>query len=80
MGGLSFWHILVVLILIVLLFGRGKISSLMGDIASGIKSFKKGMREEETAKTDEQPALQPPANQSAPAQPAPADKRDAAHG
>tara|TARA_B100000029_G_scaffold395735_2_gene393594 strand:- start:213 stop:413 length:201 start_codon:yes stop_codon:yes gene_type:complete len=41
--GLSFWQIAVVVILIVLLFGRGKISSLMGDVAKGIKSFKKGM-------------------------------------
>ena len=41
--GLSFWQIAIVVILVVLLFGRGKISSLMGDVAKGIKSFKKGM-------------------------------------
>ena len=41
--GLSIWQIAVVVILVVLLFGRGKISSLMGDVAKGIKSFKKGM-------------------------------------
>ena len=39
----SFWQIAVVVVLIVLLFGRGKISALMGDVAKGIKSFKKGM-------------------------------------
>ena len=39
----SIWQIGIVIVLIVLLFGRGKISSLMGDIAKGIKSFKKGM-------------------------------------
>ena len=39
----SLWQIAVVIILVVLLFGRGKISSLMGDVAKGIKSFKKGM-------------------------------------
>tara|TARA_Y100000590_G_scaffold176855_1_gene202090 strand:- start:111 stop:323 length:213 start_codon:yes stop_codon:yes gene_type:complete len=39
----SLWQIAVVVVLIVLLFGRGKISSLMGDVAKGIKSFKKGM-------------------------------------
>ena len=39
----SIWQIAVVVVLIVLLFGRGKISSLMGDVAKGIKSFKKGM-------------------------------------
>jgi len=45
--GLSFWQIAIVVILLVLLFGRGKISDLMGDVAKGIKSFKKGMSEED---------------------------------
>ena len=44
--GISFWHIAIVVVLVVLLFGRGKISSLMGDVAKGIKSFKKGMSED----------------------------------
>lgn len=43
----SIWQIAVVLLLVVLLFGRGKISDLMGDVARGIKSFKKGMSEDE---------------------------------
>ena len=43
--GISFWQIAVVVALVVLLFGRGKISSLMGDVAKGIKSFKKGMKD-----------------------------------
>ncbi len=43
---IGFWQIAVVVILVVLLFGRGKISSLMGDLAKGIKSFKKGMSSE----------------------------------
>lgn len=47
--GLSFWQIAIVVILLVLLFGRGKISGLMGDLAKGIKSFKKGMSEEDVA-------------------------------
>jgi len=46
--GISFWQVLVVLILIVMLFGRGRISDLMGDVAKGIKSFKKGLAEDET--------------------------------
>jgi sec-independent protein translocase protein TatA len=51
--GLSWSHILIVLVLFVLLFGRGKISELMGDVAQGIKSFKKGMAEDEdTAAAD----------------------------
>jgi len=45
--GLSWSHILIVLVLFVLLFGRGKISELMGDVAQGIKSFKKGISEDE---------------------------------
>ena len=42
---LGFWQIAIVVVLVVLLFGRGKISSLMGDVAKGIKSFKKGMND-----------------------------------
>lgn len=50
MGSLSMWHWIIVLAVGLLLFGgRGKISELMGDVAKGIKSFKKGMSEEETA-------------------------------
>ena len=44
--GISFWQIAIVVVLVVLLFGRGKISSLMGDVAKWIKSFKKGMSED----------------------------------
>ena len=46
-----FWQIAIVVILVVLLFGRGKISSLMGDVAKGIKSFKKGMATDPTEDT-----------------------------
>jgi len=46
--GLSWWHILLVLLVFVLLFGTGKISGLMGDLAKGIKSFKKEMTEGES--------------------------------
>ena len=45
---IGFWQIAIVVILVVLLFGRGKISSLMGDVAKGIKSFKKGMATDDT--------------------------------
>lgn len=45
--GISVWQILIIGVILVLLFGRGKISELMGDVAKGIKSFKKGMAEEE---------------------------------
>jgi sec-independent protein translocase protein TatA len=49
MGGASIWHWVVVGLIVVLLFGRGKISDMMGDVAKGIKAFKKGMSEEDTA-------------------------------
>ena len=47
MGGFSIWHWLVVGIIILLLFGKGRFSEMMGDVAKGLKSFKKGMTEEE---------------------------------
>lgn len=52
MGSMSIWHWIIVIGVVLLLFGRGKISELMGDVAQGIKSFKKGMAEDETAKTE----------------------------
>ena len=57
MGSLSIWHWMIVLVVVLLLFGRGKLSELMGDAAKGIKAFKKGMSDDETspaaAKPDE---------------------------
>ena len=55
---IGFWQIAIVVVLVVLLFGRGKISDLMGDVAKGIKSFKKGMKDptsnqSETTSTNE---------------------------
>ena len=52
--GISFWQIAIVVVLVVLLFGRGKISSLMGDVAKGIKSFKRGMSEDSSTSTQEE--------------------------
>ena len=49
---IGIWQIAIVVILVVLLFGRGKISSLMGDVAKGIKSFKKGMASDVTEDSD----------------------------
>ena len=56
MGGLSIWHILLLAVVGVLLFGRGKISDLMGDVAKGIRNFRKGL-----ADPDEPPRTIPPA-------------------
>jgi sec-independent protein translocase protein TatA len=47
MGSFSIWHWLIVLVIVLLVFGRGKIPELMGDMAKGIKSFKKGMSDED---------------------------------
>jgi sec-independent protein translocase protein TatA len=84
MGGLSVWHWLIFLVVALLLFGgSGKISSIMGDVAKGIKSFKKGMSEDETAspappaadpfKRDEPRAIDSTA--ARPAESAPAQQR-----
>lgn len=63
MGGLSIWHILLLLAVVVLLFGgRGKISDLMGDVAKGIKAFRQGMNEPDEPKViPGSPANPPPA-------------------
>ena len=53
MGSFSIWHWLIVLVVVLLVFGRGKIPELMGDMAKGIKSFKKGMAD------DEEPVVDP---------------------
>jgi sec-independent protein translocase protein TatA len=56
MGGLSIWHWLIVLAVGLLLFGgRGKVSDLMGDVAKGIKSFKKGLADDDTASKSDAP-------------------------
>jgi sec-independent protein translocase protein TatA len=48
MGGLSIWHILLIAVVVLVLFGgRGKLSDIMGDFAKGIKSFKKGLSDDE---------------------------------
>lgn len=54
MGSMSIWHWLVVAVIVLLLFGRGKIPELMGDVAKGIKSFKAGMKDEDAAKAEEE--------------------------
>jgi len=47
MGFGSIWHWVIVLVIVLLLFGSGKISGIMGDVAKGIKSFKKGMKDDD---------------------------------
>ena len=75
--GLGPTHIILLLVVIVLLFGAGRVSTLMGDVAKGIKSFKKGMSEEEEPTrrlADERPLearpiAPPPADSAAPVPP-----------
>ncbi|EFL90383.1 twin-arginine translocase TatA/TatE family subunit [Ahrensia sp. R2A130] len=52
MGQIGIWQIAIVAVVVVLLFGRGKISAVMGDVAKGINSFKKGLKDEDTTTAD----------------------------
>ena len=56
MGGFSIWHWLVVGIIILLLFGKGRFSDMMGYVAKGLKSFKKGLSEEENVAPETPPS------------------------
>ena len=52
MGGMSLWHWIIVLVIVMVLFGAGRIPRVMGDLAKGIKSFKAGMKDEEVTAED----------------------------
>lgn len=58
MGFGSIWHWVIVLIVVLLLFGSGKISGIMGDVAKGIKAFKKGMKEDESETSEGRTTLE----------------------
>ena len=82
MGSFSLWHWLIVIILVLLLFGRGRISDLMGDLGKGLKSFKQGMAEEDKPARPAEPKQLPreqqpiditPQQSSEPTAPPPAD-------
>jgi sec-independent protein translocase protein TatA len=66
MGSFSIWHWLIVLMVVLLLFGSGKVSNLMGDFAKGIKSFKKNMAEDTDASMEASAAERPSGTISAP--------------
>lgn len=84
MGGLSLWHWIIVALVILVLFGRGKISEMMGDFGKGVSSFKKGLAESEditkpAAQIPPPPTPAPtptPASPPADAAPAPAPERN----
>jgi len=76
MGGLSIWHILILAIILLLLFGGNRFSSMMGDVAKGLKSFKAGMADDEEEKQRRyeeerrnQPPRQLPRDQARPQEP-----------
>ena len=69
MGSMSIWHWLVVGVLVLLLFGKGRFSDMMGDVAKGIKSFKKGMSEEDEPAQPTQPRPTPRLQQQPPIEP-----------
>lgn len=71
MGFGSWWHWVVVLLVILVLFGRGRISETMGDFGKGIRSFKKGLSEEDKPAPAPPPAQQIPPPAETPAAPAP---------
>ena len=77
MGAFSLSHILVVALLAVVLFGRGKVSELMGDLGKGIRSFKKSMAEDDGAGTPTAPAVENRGSTPAPQVGAAAAARDA---
>jgi len=68
MGSFSIWHWLIVLVVVLVLFGRGRVSEIMGDFGKGIKSFKKGLAEDVDVTTPAAPPPQIPQGDSAPAQ------------
>lgn len=76
MGSFSIWHWLIVLVIVLLLFGAGKIPKLMGDMAKGVKAFKKGLNED-----DDVPAAKPAETQRLESEAAaqPAEKDTARH-
>ena len=61
MGSFSIWHWIIVIALILVLFGRGKVSELMGDVAKGIKSFKRGIAEDDDVAQQPKPIPHDPA-------------------
>ena len=68
MGSFSLWHWMIVLVVVLVLFGRGRVSDVMGEFGKGIKSFKSGMAEE----TTDRPVTPPPAQINPPPVDAPA--------
>ena len=69
MGGFSLWHWIIVLLVVLVLFGRGRVSEIMGDFGKGIKSFKQGLNDEDTAPRNVTPPAAQIPTAAAPAEP-----------
>lgn len=61
MGGIGIWQIVIVAVVVLILFGRGRISEMMGDFGKGISSFRKGMSEEEASSSASNAQIEAPA-------------------
>jgi sec-independent protein translocase protein TatA len=70
MGGIGIWQIVIVALVVLVLFGRGRISEMMGDFGKGISSFKKGMTEEERETPAPKARIEAPAKDAASKDPA----------
>ncbi|MBS0439840.1 MAG: Sec-independent protein translocase subunit TatA [Proteobacteria bacterium] len=64
MGGLSIWHWIIIVVVVVLIFGTKKLPNIGGDLASAIKNFKKGMQDDDKSTTEQLKADPPPAQAS----------------
>ena len=78
MGGMSLWHWVIVALVILVLFGRGKISEMMGDFGKGVSSFKKGLAETEDIAKPAAQISPPPAPTPSPAESARTPEEEAA--
>ncbi len=78
MGGIGIWQILIVAVVVLVLFGRGRISEMMGDFGKGISSFKKGMNEEESAGPASNAQIEAPAKDVTPGETESSKKSDSA--
>lgn len=74
MGGIGIWQILIVALVILVLFGRGRISEMMGDFGKGISSFKKGMNEADAPASPAKPQIEAPVVDATAAETKSADK------
>jgi sec-independent protein translocase protein TatA len=78
MGSFSIWHWLIVLLIVLVLFGRGRVAEIMGDFGKGIKSFKQGMNEDDAKPSPRDPQrLEGPSHEAKPAGEAAVDPRPA---